>query len=240
MKTLFLVGGLGTRLHPVVADRPKPMADIHGKPFLEYLIEQLRDHGFADFVFCVAYLAHQIQDYFGDGRRWGVQIAYAVETERLGTAGALKNAERFVQGTFLVVNGDTYLDVDFQALTAFHQQRQQADDRTIGTIAARFVDDTATSGALDLDDDWRILRFQEKAHAGPGRINGGIYVLEPEMLDLIPAGRAIAIEKETFPLVLKRDRHLYGFPVEGFFVDIGTPEGYLKFRQYVNGKRGES
>lgn len=237
MKALILAGGPGTRLRPFVPDRPKPMAETGGKPFLEYQIEQLRAHQFRELVFCVGHLAHQIQEYFGDGRRWGVRITYAVETELLGTAGATKNAGDFLADTFLVLNGDSYLEVDLRSLVEFHRRWQMADPRTIGTIAIVAMDNAAGYGALELDARdrslRRILRFREKACAGPAWINGGIYVLEPDILDFIPANRVVSIERETFPLVLERGRHLLGYPMEGFFVDIGTPQGYRRFCQYV-------
>src|SRR5215217_7466801 len=108
MRALILAGGLGTRLRPLFSDRPKPMAQVLGKPFLEYQIEQLRAQEFKDLVLCVGYLARHVQDYFGDGRGWGVRIDYAVETELLGTAGAIKNAQTFIaEDAFLVLNGDS-------------------------------------------------------------------------------------------------------------------------------------
>jgi NDP-sugar pyrophosphorylase family protein len=233
LKTLILAGGLGSRLQSVIRDRPKPMAEVKGKPFLEYQIKRLRAQGFEEVVFCVGYLAHQIQDYFGVGHRWGVQIAYIVEAELLGTAGAIRNAQGFIKGTFLVMNGDSYLEADFRDLVEFHRSRHSVDSRTIGTIATLAVDDAAAYGTLAMDSTGRILRFREKAETGPGWINGGVYVLEPDILDFIPAGQAVSLEKETFPLILKRGWHLYAYPVEGFFVDIGTPEGYRRFCQYV-------
>jgi D-glycero-alpha-D-manno-heptose 1-phosphate guanylyltransferase len=233
MKALILAGGLGTRLRPLLRDRPKPMAPIKGKPFLEYQIEQLRAHELSDLLLCVGHLAYHIQDYFGNGRDWGVQIAYAVERELLGTAGAIKSAQRFIDDTFLVLNGDSYLEADFLGLIECHRHRQSADLRTIGTIAIVDVDDATSYGKIELDGKARILSFGEKVETGPGWINGGVYVLEPTILDSIPTGRVASIEKETFPLALKQNRHLFGYLVQGFFVDIGTPEGYHRFCQYV-------
>jgi NDP-sugar pyrophosphorylase family protein len=209
------------------------MAPIKGKPFLEYQIYQLRSHGLRDLVLCVGHLAHHIQNYFGDGRDWGVQIAYAVEKEPLGTAGAIKSAQSFIEDTFLVLNGDSYLEADFLELIGFHCHRPSADSQTIGTIAIVSVDDAASYGKIELNGNARLLSFEEKMEPEPGWINGGVYVLEPTILDLIPTGRAISIEKETFPLVLKQNRYLFGYPVQGFFVDIGTPEGYHRFCRYV-------
>jgi NDP-sugar pyrophosphorylase family protein len=200
---------------------------------LEYQIEQLRANGLSDLVLCVGHLAHHIQDYFGDGRDWGVQIAYAVETELLDTAGAIKSAQGFIEDTFLVLNGDSYLEADFLRLIESHRDRQSADPRTIGTVAIVGVDEAASYGRIGLNGKARLLSFEEKVETGPGWINGGVYVLEPTILDLIPAGRVASIEKETYPLILSQNRHLFGYPVQGFFVDIGTPKGYHRFCRYI-------
>ncbi len=234
MRVLILAGGLGSRLQSLLrGQRPKPMAQVRGKPFLEYQIDQLRDYGFKHLVLCVGHLAHQIQDYFGDGRDRGVQIAYAVETELLGTAGAIKNAESFIEDAFLVLNGDSYLEVDFRELTEFHRHQRSADPRTIGTIATVAVEDVTSYGKMDLNAEARLLRIREKGETGPGWINGGVYVLEPGILDFIPTGRVVSAEKETFPLLLEQNHHMFGYPVRGFFVDIGTPKGYHRFCRYV-------
>src|SRR5215210_1825408 len=146
MKALILVGGLGTRLRPLVSDRPKPMAQVEGKPFLEYQIEKLRAHGFKDLVLCVGHMARQVQDYFGDGRDWEVQIDYAVETELLGTAGAIKNAQKVIEDTFLVLNGDSYLEVDLGGLAEFHRRWGSTDPQTIATVAVVAAEDTTAYG----------------------------------------------------------------------------------------------
>nr|MBC7245818.1 NTP transferase domain-containing protein [Chloroflexota bacterium] len=240
MKALILAGGLGTRLQSVVSDRPKPMAEVKGKPFLEYQIEGIRSQGFTEIVLCIGYRAEQIQAYFGDGQRWGVHIAYAVERELLGTAGAIRNAAPLLAGTFLVCNGDSYLEADLRALVAFHEQRCSSDPRTLGSIATVAVDNAAAYGTLDLDEAGRILSFREKSGAGASWVNGGVYVLEPNILTLIPPSRPVSLERETFPLALASSWHLYGYPVQGFFVDIGTPEGYERFRRYVEEKSENS
>ena len=236
MKALVLSGGLGTRLRDAVPDWPKPMAPAAGKPFLEYLVEWLRDQGFDDLVLCVGHRADQVRAHFGDGRRWGVHIAYAVETSPLGTAGALKNARDYVTGTTLVLNGDSYLEVDLRAMVTAHRARRAADGRAVGTLAAVSVEDTTAGGALEMDGAGRIGGFREKGEAGPGWINGGIYVLEPEVWESIPEGRPVSIERETFPHLLAQGYHLYAYPVGGFFVDIGTPQAYRRFQQYVEEK----
>ena len=236
MKALILAGGLGTRLQEVVPDRPKTMAKVKGKPFLEYLVGQLHSQGFEELVLCVGHLAEHIEAYFGDGSRWGVRIQYAVENTPLGTAGAIRNASHLVEGAFLVLNGDTYLEADFRQLLAAHRRCRAADPDLLGTIATLRVEDAAAFGTLEFDGQNRILRFREKVTAQAGRINGGVYVLEPAFLDLIPPGQPVSIERDTFPLLLERGYNLRAYRVKGFFVDIGTPEGYRRFQRYVEEK----
>lgn len=237
MKAVILAGGLGTRLRAVVSDRPKPMADAGGKPFLEYHVERLRDQGCGEVVLCVGYLAGHIRDYFGDGRRWGVGIEYAVENEPRGTAGALANAAGFLEGSgaFFLLNGDSWVDLDFRDLARRHREHRERDPQTAGSIVTVPVEDAAGYGTLELAPDGRVLAFREKGLKGPGRVNGGVYVLEPGVLRLIPRGGAVSIEKETFPLLLSRRQRLYGYPAAGFFVDIGTPQGYRLFQQRLAG-----
>jgi mannose-1-phosphate guanylyltransferase len=236
MKALILAGGLGTRLREAVPDQPKPMAPAGGKPFLEYLVTWLRDQGFDDLVLCVGHGADQVRDHFDDGQDWGVHIAYAVDPSPVGTAGALKNAREHVTGTTLVLNGDSYLNVDLRAMVDAHQAKRLADRQAVGTLAAVRVEDTAAGGALETDCAGRIVGFREKGEAGPGWINGGIYVLEPEVGEAIPEGHPVSIERETFPQLLAEGYHLYAYPVGGFFVDIGTPQGYERFQRYVEEK----
>ncbi|MBN1260596.1 MAG: nucleotidyltransferase family protein [Anaerolineae bacterium] len=239
MKALILAGGLGTRLRSRVSDRPKPLAQVGDRPFLAYQIAQLREQGIREIVLCVSYLADHIQAVFGDGSGWGVHIAYALETTRLGTAGALKNAAPFVDGPFLVLNGDSYLDLDFAALVAFHQESHAEKPRVIGTLASVEAPDVSAYGALALEDNRRIVGFQEKGRMGSGWINAGIYVLEPEFLALIPPEQVISLEKETFPQALAQGYHLLAYPAEGFFVDIGTPVGYAQFQHYMETQRDD-
>jgi NDP-sugar pyrophosphorylase family protein len=233
MQAVILAGGLGTRLRDAVDDRPKALAVVAGQPFLAYLLVQLREQGFCDVVLCVGHLGEQIRDHFGDGRRWGVSIQYAVERQLLGTAGALKNAAPLIDGTFLVLNGDSYLDDDLRQVVALHQRRRDV-PHLAGTLAMVWAqDDTAAYGALQLGPGLRIERFREKVRSGIHWINAGVYVLEPQVLATIPAGRTVSIERETFPWLLEQGQQLYACPMTGFFADIGTPQGYRAFQGYV-------
>jgi NDP-sugar pyrophosphorylase family protein len=233
MRALILAGGLGTRLRSLVSDRPKPMAEVEGRPFLEYLVLQLREQGFRELVFCVGHLAHHVRDYFGAGQPWGVSISYVVEVDLLGTAGAIRNAECWIDGPFLVMNGDSYLEADLRGLVTLHQRQGASDPRAVGTLLAVHVADASASGTVELEPDGRVIGFREKADRGAGWINGGVYVLQPKILEWIPVGRAASLEKEIFPALLEEGWHLYGQPERGFFVDIGTPEGYRRFQAYV-------
>jgi NDP-sugar pyrophosphorylase family protein len=213
------------------------MAEAAGRPFLGYLVEQLRDQGFRDLVLCVGHLASHILDTFGDGGRWGVRIRYAVETQLLGTAGAIRNAQPLLSQAFLALNGDSYLDADFRHLLAAHRRGRAADPGLLATLAAVQVQDASPFGTLELDGQGRIVSFREKTTACAGWINAGVYVLEPALLDLIPVARPVSIERETFPLALQAGHHLHAWPAHGFFVDIGTPQGYRLFQTYIHDKQ---
>jgi NDP-sugar pyrophosphorylase family protein len=233
VKALILAGGLGIRLRSLVSDRPKPMAEVEGRPFLEYQVLQLREQGFCDLVFCVGHMAQHVQDYFGDGQPWEVSISYAVEVEPLGTAGAIRNAERWIDGPFLLMNGDSYLEADLQGLVTLHQRWGAADPRRMGTLLTVHVANASASGTVELGPDGQVTGFLEKVDRSAGWVNGGVYVLEPTILEWIPADRAVSLEKEVFPALLQEGWHLYARTERSFFVDIGTPEGYRRFQAYV-------
>lgn len=239
MPVMILAGGLGTRLRPLVSDKPKPMADIDSKPFLEYQVTFLKRYGFTHFIFCVGYLYQQIQDYFGDGSRWEVRIDYSIEEEPLGTGGALKHAEAYVHDTFLALNGDSFLDADLSQLVQSHGQNRPS-QRRLGTIALTRVEEPDRYGTVRLGPRNEILEFLEKTADGSERearreqyINAGIYVLEPEILRMIPRSRKVSIERDVFPSLLAGGGGLYGCFLDGFFVDIGTPAGYEKLQDYL-------
>jgi NDP-sugar pyrophosphorylase family protein len=240
MQALILAGGLGTRLREVVQDKPKPMADIAGKPFIEYQIKLLQRDGVERVIFCVGYLYEQIQNHFGDGKAWGMKFEYSIEDELLGTAGALKLAQKFIRGPFLVLNGDTYLDIDLRELGKFHQQRTERRGG-LGTMALTEIQDAKNYGSVTVGPADEILSFHEKA-ANPASgtpaqlINAGIYWLEPAVLDFIAPAKKVSLEKETFPALLNHGHRLFGYATDGYFVDIGTPAGYQGFQQYISGK----
>lgn len=236
MQAIILAGGMGTRLRPVVDNKPKPMAEVAGRPFLEYQIGLLKRYGLTDLILCIGYLSEQIVDYFANGAQWEVSIQYALEEQSLlGTGGAIKNAERLIKGTFLVLNGDTYFDIDLQKLIQFHESKRHQDVSILGTLAVVEVTNSAAYGSVWMDNESRIVGFAEKATgcSPVHTVSAGVYVLEPAVLEFIPSGKRVSIERETFPLILSKGRNLLGYIAEGFFVDIGTPTGYARFQSHV-------
>jgi D-glycero-alpha-D-manno-heptose 1-phosphate guanylyltransferase len=221
--TVLLVGGMGTRLRSVVPGTPKPLASIGNQSFLELLVRQLRYQGMRRLVMCSGYLADQIESTFGDGRAWDVAIDYSREEQPLGTAGALKLAQRHLQEAdeFLVMNGDSFLEIDFKQLVRFHRERHG-----LASMAVVPVADTGRYGTVRVEPSGRVAGFAEKAGAhGPGLINGGVYVFHRDIFEHIPEG-PMSLEKDVFPRVL--DRGIYAFEQNGMFIDIGTPEDYAR------------
>lgn len=228
----ILAGGLGIRLRSVVADRPKPMAEFRGRPFLEYQIRFLREQGIREIILCIGYLADEIHKHFGDGSGWDVTIRYSRETEPLGTGGALKLAEPLLGETFLLLNGDTFLACELGALEEHHRVNQ-ADV----TLAVSKADDASSYGSVEVGADGRATGFREKAvGAHPGYVNVGLYVMNKALVAVVPAGRRVSLEQDLFKGWVKT-RRVFAFVLQGGFVDIGTPEGYERFASRVMGSR---
>lgn len=225
MQALILAGGAGTRLRSVLAGLNKPMAPLAGRPFLEYLLIQLKKHEIDEVTLCVGYKADLIQAYFGRGDGWGMQVSYSYETALRGTAGALKLAEGLVRDEdFFVMNGDSLFDIDLHALMHYHR-----DMKALATLALAYVDDVQRYGAVGLNESGRIVSFTEKREGNTGGlINGGVYVFAREILDFIPGGQPVSLEQDILPKIIGRD--LYGLPLPGYFVDIGVPADYLSLR----------
>ncbi|MFC4600213.1 sugar phosphate nucleotidyltransferase [Cohnella hongkongensis] len=224
MKALLLAGGLGTRLRPLTEHLPKPMALVGNRPWLEHLLLHYKEQGVHRFVIAVKHYRELIERYLGDGSKYGVSIEYSVEKELLGTAGAIKHAEHLLGERFVVVNADIIHQVDLAAALSFHERHGGA-----ATICLTEVEDPSPYGVVEQTEDGRITRFVEKPkkEAAPSnRINAGIYIMERKALDFVPAGRAVSIEKETFPLLIANGRGVYGHPIGGYWMDMGTKERY--------------
>lgn len=220
---LILAGGAGTRLKPLVADRPKPLAETAGRPFIEYILHQLRRAAIVDVVICSGYMGDVIARELGDGSRWGVDIAYSAEPTPLGTAGALKLAEPLLAGDrWLLMNGDSFFDISLADLMAAHDRHRPA-----MTLALARVADGQRYGSVTIDRAGVLQSFASAAsQAGPALINGGVYVVERSVLDLIPADRPASLERDVIPMLLERDAR--GMVFDGYFIDIGVPDDYLR------------
>jgi len=221
MEAIVLAGGLGTRLAGVVSDVPKPMAPIHGRPFLCFVLDRLVDSGFKSAVLATGYRHEALSGYFGDAYR-GLALSYSVESEPLGTGGAIRLAwERVGPREIFVLNGDTYLEVDYEAMHAAHA----AADAML-TLAAFHVGSAGRYGTLEIAED-RVQGFSEKGRTAPGWINGGTYLLAPSLRALLPAAHAFSFEHDVLEREVSRLRP-HVFRSAGRFVDIGTPEDYAR------------
>jgi len=225
MKAIILAGGLGTRLRPITYRCPKPMIPVKGRPFLEYLLNYLKNQGVRDFVLCLHYMSEKFKEYFGDGSKLGINISYAIEDKPMGTGGALKNAEKFIQGRFLVLNGDTFLTFDLRRMINYHRRCGG-----LGTIALVYMKSPTRYGIVGVDKDWRIISFSEKRKVDEGYINAGIYIFERKLLDYIPKGKKISLEKDILTSLVQQEK-FYGFPAGGYFIDIGVPEDLYRFER---------
>ncbi len=226
LKAVILVGGEGARLQPLTYHMPKPMVPVLNRPFVEHTIAYLRKYGIENIILAMSYLPEVIQNYFGDGSSLGVRLTYAMENNPLGTAGAVKNAERHLGSTFVVLNGDIFTDLNLADIFVFHRHKGAK-----ATIALTWVDNPCAFGVVETDSDGRVRRFVEK----PGSdqvttnwINAGIYILEPEVLEHVPTNSHYMFEKGLFPLLLELGEPVYGYPLSGYWLDMGTPEKYLR------------
>ncbi|WP_143321888.1 nucleotidyltransferase family protein [Clostridium sp. HBUAS56010] len=228
MQAVLLAGGLGTRLRSVVSDRPKPMALIGNKPFMEYVVLELKKHGVTEIVFAVGYKGSMVEEYFKDGSSWDIKVSYAYEEELLGTAGAIKNAGKLItDDRFLVLNADTFYQIDYTRLVSLSEERNLD-----MALVLREVSDVSRYGQAVLEDGW-LKTFDEKTDtSSQGTINGGIYYLRRSLLEQIPEGK-VSLEHEMIPGWLLEGKKLGGFVNDGYFIDIGVPEDYYRFIEDV-------
>ena len=231
IKTIILAGGMGTRLRGVIEDIPKPMAPVGGKPFLEYLLLQLKKWRSAEVILSVGYKKDIIKSYFGNGSRFGINISYSEEDRPLGTGGALKKAISMTDDhRFIVMNGDSVFDINFSDFVGYHISKPG-----IASMSLAIVKDRRRYGSVDINDRGVITGFQKEGLDAPGLINGGIYLIDRDIVSYIPDGQ-ISLEGRILPLI-QRDNLLYGKIFEAFFLDMGTPEDYLwigRHPEYLN------
>ncbi len=226
VRAVVMAGGEGTRLRPLTSNQPKPMVPVVGKPCMEYIVELLKRHGIEEAVATLAFLPKIIRDYFGDGSTLGVRMQYSVEHVPAGTAGSVKLAEDHLRDdTFVVISGDALTDFDLRDVVAFHQRRG-----ALATIALKHVENPLEFGIVVVNDEGRIERFLEKPTWGQvfsDTVNTGIYVLEPEVFDHIPAGVPFDFSQDLFPRLFDMGAPLYGYVADGYWQDIGSLQQYL-------------
>jgi len=240
MKAVILAGGEATRLRPLSCNTAKLMVPVLNHPLLENLINYLKRNDITDIIIALGQQVEQIQGYFGDGSKYGVRIVYSVEHFPMGTAGAVKNAERLLGEPFMVFNGDIFTDIDLTAMMDLHCQK-----KACVSIALTPVEDPTIYGVVETDAGNRVKLFVEKPsrdEVTTNMINAGIYILESEILNYIPPEVFFTFERNVFPAALERGQAIYGYPSEAYWIDIGTPEKYLRLnhdllQRYVGNKR---
>ncbi|MFD1930240.1 MULTISPECIES: sugar phosphate nucleotidyltransferase [Nonomuraea] len=227
MKAVVMAGGEGTRLRPMTANQPKPLLPVVNRPIMEHVLRLLRKHGLTETVVTVQFLAALVRSYFGDGDELGMRLHYATEDLPLGTAGSVKNAaDKLRDDRFLVISGDALTDIDLSDMIRFHRENS-----ALVTIGLTRVPNPLEFGIIIVDDQGRVQRFLEKPTWGQvfsDTVNTGIYVMEPEVLDDVPAGEAVDWSSDVFPRLLERGAPIYGYVSDCYWEDVGTHESYLK------------
>jgi len=233
MEAVVLAGGQGTRLREAVPGLPKSLAPIGNRPFLSYLLSWLQAQGITEIILALGHRRQEIARYYARHQPPGLSLRYSVESTPLGTGGALKNLSSMLAGEdFLVLNGDSIFDVDLGEMVSFHRRH-----RSEATLALANPPETGRYGRVVLDARQRIKAFLEKQAAPPagsngaGRtrwVSGGLYIMNKAVFRHMPRRQKVSLEKEVFPRLIGRP--FYGFPWEGYFIDIGVPEDYLKAR----------
>ncbi len=221
---MILVGGQGTRLRPLTSTLPKPVVRLVDRPFISFMLEWLREHGIDDVIMSCGFLADGVRGVLGDGSQLGIRLRFVEEPEPLGTAGALKLAQPMLDERFLMLNGDVLTDIDLTAQIAQHEATGAT-----GTLALVPVEDPTAYGLVILEQDNSVKAFVEKPSSDrveSNLISAGAYVLEREILDLIPPDRNVSIEREVWPRLVGNG--LYGYASNGYWLDIGTPARYLQ------------
>jgi mannose-1-phosphate guanylyltransferase len=239
LKAVILVGGMGTRLRPLTDNCPKPIVPVLNRPFLEHTLAYLKQFGIEDVVLAMSFLPEAIQEYFGDGGRCGMRLTYCVEKDPLGTAGAVKNAEAYLDTPFVVLNGDNvFTDMDLNEMFAFH-----CENKSKATIALTWVENPSSFGVVETDENQKVRRFIEKpplAEATTHWINAGGYILEPEVLEHVPPGQHYMFEKGLFPHLLDIGEPVFGYPYNGYWLDMGTPQKYFTFNMDLLNSKAKS
>jgi len=229
----ILAGGLGTRLRPAVGDRPKVLAPVHHRPYLMYLLDRLADAAVREVVLLTGYRAEQVADALGTTYR-GMKLVYVAEPSPLGTGGAVRAAlPRLADPMILLMNGDSFCEVDLAAFRDFHRRK----DADVSLVLAE-VGDASRYGQVELGRGGQVVRFGEKEpDGGGGWINAGIYLIRCSLIEAIPAGRPVSLERELFPEWLRGGVRVFGYRSSGRFIDIGTPESFAEAEAFFQPTR---
>ncbi len=232
---ILLVGGFGTRLKPLTNESPKPMLPVAGLPVTEHQILAAKKAGIHTLVLATSYLAEVFTPYFGDGSKWGIKILYAVEKEPLGTGGAIRNAAELLgrDEPIVIFNGDVLSRHSIADQIKFHIDKGA--DATLHLIE---VEDARAFGCVPTDESGRVTAFLEKMdNPVTNSINAGCYVFAPSVIDEIPLGKVISIERETFPALVQSGRPVFGYKEQAYWLDVGTPAALFKgSRDLVSGE----
>jgi NDP-sugar pyrophosphorylase family protein len=232
LKAVLLAAGKGTRLGALTAAQPKPMLPVGGRPVVDHLLDLLTDAGVTEAYINLHHAPATLQEHCGTGARWGIRIEYAIEPELLGTAGAVRNfARHLADAPFFVVYGDNYLETDLGALWRFHHAR-----KAVASIGLFEKDDVTGSGIVEIDSQGRVLRFVEKprpAEVFSRLVNGGLYVLSPDVLPLISDRVPCDFGYDVFPALVEAGRPVYGRRMEGRVGALDTPELYRELAAQV-------
>jgi mannose-1-phosphate guanylyltransferase len=228
MKAVILVGGEGTRLKPLTDNTVKAMMPVLNKPFIQYVLEHLKYHHIDTVILAMGYKPDSIKSYFDAQSIPGINLIYSVEADPLGTAGAVKNAQEYINEdeTFFVLNGDIFTDMNFTDILSFHRVKQAK-----ATIALTPVDDPTHFGVVESDTQHKVKRFIEKPDSQEvttNLINAGIYILEAEVLDRIPHGKWSMFERDIFPQLAAEGEPVYGYIENSYWIDMGTPDKYTQ------------
>ena len=227
MKAIIMAGGEGTRLKAVSGDTPKPLVPLCGRPVMEHIVSLLRENGITEICAALKYRPEAIQDYFGDGERFGVTMQYRIEEEALGTAGGVKNCEDFYGNEdFLVISGDAACDLALSQLVQAHKERSPA-----VTLALYPHPEPLRYGLALCDGDSCVRAFIEKPEwprVVTNLVNTGIYVISPRAMELVPKGENFDFAKDLFPLLLEKKEKILGLTMDGYWCDIGTPLSYYE------------
>lgn len=229
MKAVILAGGLGTRLRPYTKSLPKPMLPLGGKPILEYEIEWVRKNGIKEIVLCVSYLRNKIEDYFGDGKKFGVKIEYAISKKPLATAGQLKTAEKFIDDTFVCLYGDSIYNFSLRNMIKHHKKSRA--NVTMSLFDYRF---NLKYGVIDTKKSGQVTAWNEKPEFS-AKINMGCYVMEPEVLKLIPKNKEYGMD-DVIRKVLSRKKKVSSVTSKNGFIDIGDKDTYEKTNEEYSKK----